>query len=170
MIIPEWFKIGPKHQYERFDITEYEAWTPTAVLGFRIENDANGEEYIQVLADKAIGGQRLLRLEDIRPVDRRSTYYTEWLKPGREVRVRCHLEQDWGWLNGFTFISWDGAHSPNLINPSGCIVKVDINNIALYTAPTVAKVDTSRYPHKCPRCGGAAYVGFGPVECLRKCS
>lgn len=28
----------------------------------------------------------------------------------------------------------------------------------------------NRYPHKCPRCGGAAYVGFTSVECEKRCA
>jgi hypothetical protein len=26
-----------------------------------------------------------------------------------------------------------------------------------------------RYPHKCPRCKGPAYIGFSSVDCKAKC-
>lgn len=26
-----------------------------------------------------------------------------------------------------------------------------------------------RFPHKCPRCGGAAYIGINTVECMVEC-
>jgi hypothetical protein len=29
--------------------------------------------------------------------------------------------------------------------------------------------DLSKYPHKCPRCGAAAYVGLVAVDCSGKC-
>ncbi len=31
-------------------------------------------------------------------------------------------------------------------------------------------VDLSRWPGKCPRCGGPAYQGLGAIECMKKCS
>lgn len=31
-------------------------------------------------------------------------------------------------------------------------------------------VDLSRFPHSCPRCGGAAYVGLSDVDCSRGCA
>lgn len=30
-------------------------------------------------------------------------------------------------------------------------------------------VDMQRWPHKCPRCSGPAYVGFAKVECAGGC-
>lgn len=30
--------------------------------------------------------------------------------------------------------------------------------------------DDDRYPHKCPKCGGPAYVGFTDVECKNRCT
>lgn len=27
-----------------------------------------------------------------------------------------------------------------------------------------------KYPHRCPCCGGAAYVGFEAIDCLSKCN
>lgn len=32
----------------------------------------------------------------------------------------------------------------------------------------IANIDISRFPHKCPRCKSAAYVGLITVECSRK--
>lgn len=26
-----------------------------------------------------------------------------------------------------------------------------------------------KYPHKCPKCGGPAYIGFSDVDCKNKC-
>ncbi len=28
----------------------------------------------------------------------------------------------------------------------------------------------NRYPHKCPHCGGPAYIGLGPVDCSAGCN
>jgi hypothetical protein len=33
-----------------------------------------------------------------------------------------------------------------------------------------AKPETTRYPHKCPRCSAAAYVGFTTIECSKRCA
>lgn len=33
----------------------------------------------------------------------------------------------------------------------------------------VIGVDLSRFPHLCPRCGAAAYIGFDSVDCSRRC-
>ena len=34
---------------------------------------------------------------------------------------------------------------------------------------TLEEVRTDRFPHKCPACGGPAYVGFAKVECAGGC-
>lgn len=26
-----------------------------------------------------------------------------------------------------------------------------------------------KYPHKCPKCGGPAYIGFSDINCKNKC-
>lgn len=31
------------------------------------------------------------------------------------------------------------------------------------------KKDDEKYPHKCPKCGGPAYIGFSDVDCKNKC-
>ena len=33
----------------------------------------------------------------------------------------------------------------------------------------VSKVDTGKFPHKCPRCGFPAYVGLNSVDCSASC-
>lgn len=30
-------------------------------------------------------------------------------------------------------------------------------------------IDTSKYPHKCPRCNNNAYVGFLTIDCVNGC-
>lgn len=35
--------------------------------------------------------------------------------------------------------------------------------------PSTTVVDLSRFPHACPRCGQAAYVGFASVDCSAGC-
>lgn len=41
---------------------------------------------------------------------------------------------------------------------------------ASYTGVKVSpRIDLSRFPHSCPRCGAAAYVGFTSVDCSQGC-
>lgn len=40
---------------------------------------------------------------------------------------------------------------------------------AILLNPGRAPIDTTRFPHKCPRCGAPAYVGLSSVECSAGC-
>jgi hypothetical protein len=34
----------------------------------------------------------------------------------------------------------------------------------------VKKDRDDRYPHRCPRCGAPAFIGFNQVDCSKRCS
>jgi hypothetical protein len=36
-------------------------------------------------------------------------------------------------------------------------------------AITTPTIDVSKYPHKCPKCGKPAYVGFSSIDCSANC-
>lgn len=37
------------------------------------------------------------------------------------------------------------------------------------TVQGVANLTNDAFPHKCPRCGGAAYIGLASVDCEKRC-
>ena len=41
--------------------------------------------------------------------------------------------------------------------------------VPLSEDPTPSKASNDRYPHKCPKCGGPAYVGAMSVDCESLC-
>lgn len=90
------------------------------------------------------------------------------------IARKLELSDERGWLfrgsvgmNGFNDLNVN-----NVFFTSGQIMTMTnfrINNGA-HLVSLQRRVETSPcYPHKCPRCGAAAYVGFSTVDCSSKC-
>lgn len=74
-----------------------------------------------------------------------------------------------------------GLVAPVLCVPCNVVLKATLVSILVMDAeesgwrwlPEFPPEEKSRkdekYPHKCPKCGGPAYVGFSSVDCKNKC-
>ncbi len=79
------------------------------------------------------------------------------------------------WTSKLDIISY---HSPGYL--SWCLEPYDELRSLIVPSRKVAPVDVmagpgtparviGRYPHRCPKCGGAAYLGLFEIDCERKC-
>jgi hypothetical protein len=64
-------------------------------------------------------------------------------------------------------VTMTGNYSVSEWNVIGAnAISLEVLKRYVVDAPTT---DLSRYPHKCPKCTGPAYIGFNSVECSRGC-
>ena len=69
--------------------------------------------------------------------------------------------------------------SPRGCADCGCRLTLDtgwvVKNDMYYCYPCsqgtqpIDKNTFARYPHKCPRCGGPAYIGLKKIDCMEGC-
>ena len=104
--------------------------------------------------------------------------YTNYLgRPDHRYKVvRMEMRAVWDYSGGpwgFSVNNMGHASDPTT---SGWAVWVEpVKDAVPITGPLCggwwwpAKGPGAKYPHTCPRCGAAAYVGFLKVDCSRSC-